>query len=114
MTNPEAQPHPTDPEEEQTADQVTVGTPDGGSITGTPEDVVAAFAELVEIEETVGHGHIEGLRLKYDDLGRAYFEGKVVIRHIDDYALLLKQSQAEIGMTFTTKAQLLPLFVVPE
>lgn len=60
---------------------------------------------------TTATGQMHGLRLGFDKTGRPYIEGKFVLQHVDDFALLLKQSQAlEVAFTFETKSELLELF----
>lgn len=64
-----------------------------------------------KLNASQGIGQLFGLKLGYDEIGRAYFEGKIRLRHVDDYALLLKQTQAaELAFTFETNVELLPLF----
>lgn len=65
-------------------------------------------------DATAGYCQLNNLTLKTDKLGAPYFEGKITIPYVDDFALLLTQSQAwQVDFHFRTKAALIPLFESP-
>ena len=67
------------------------------------------------MSDTLTHGRVTALALRFDKLGRPYVDARVELLWVDDLDALMRQSSRPVQVTFTTEeeAKQIPLFEAP-